>query len=235
VLVGPAVGIIPRVDFGGHGDLTHTGAEPGVRLTAEQIAGAGPAYDPACYSPHAVDPMFREASGGGSYSPMSLARLVVKRAVKSSLGIKAGGIPVNTLCAMPALASPSLSKSPWVLTGIRDTLYTVGVLDLGKGPEILHVPDMAGRYYSIEFVDPWFDVFADVGRRTTGTRAGDYLISGPHWKGAAPEGATKIVSPKNSVLLIGRVLVEGDGDLSTAVNLAKQIQVVPVTIRQPGQ
>ena len=28
-------------------------------------------------------------------------------------------------------------------------------------------------------------------------------------------------------MLIGRVLVEGDGDLSTAYNLAKQIQVAP--------
>ncbi len=155
--------------------------------------------------------------------------------VDDGLGIKEGGIPVNTLYAMPGLASPSLSKSVWVRTGNRDTLYTVGVLDLGKGPEILHVPDMAGRYYSIEFVDPWLDIFADVGRRTTGTRAGDYLISGPHWKEVVPEGGTKIVSPNNSVLLIGRVLVEGDGDLSTAYNLAKQIQVVPLTIRQPSQ
>ncbi|MGA8439238.1 MAG: DUF1254 domain-containing protein [Candidatus Sulfotelmatobacter sp.] len=145
--------------------------------------------------------------------------------VKSGLGIKADGIPVNTLYAMPALASPSLSKSPWVLTGNRDTLYVVGVLDLGKGPEILHVPDMAGRYYSIEFVDPRLDIFTDVGRRTTGTRAGDYLISGPHWKGVLPEGVTKIVSPNNSVLLIGRVLVEGDGDLATASKLEKQIRL----------
>jgi hypothetical protein len=99
-----------------------------------------------------------------------------KRAVVSGLGIKAGGIPVNTLCAMPALASPSLSKSAWVRTGNRDTLYTIGVLDLGTGPQILHVPDIAGRYYSIEIVDPWLDIFADIGRRTTGTRAGDYLI-----------------------------------------------------------
>ena len=155
--------------------------------------------------------------------------------VERGLGIKAGGIPVNTLYAMPALASPFLSRSPWVLTGNRDTLYTVGVLDLGKGPEILHVPDMAGRYYSIELVDPWLDIFADVGRRTTGTRAGDYLISGPHWEGAVPEGVTKIVSPSNSVSLIGRVLVEGDAYLSTAYNLAKQIQVVPLTIRQPSE
>jgi hypothetical protein len=153
--------------------------------------------------------------------------------VKRGLGIKAGGIPVNTLYALPALASPSLSKSPWVLTGNRDTLYTVGVLDLGKGPEILHVPEMAGRYYSIEFVDPWLDIFADVGRRITGTRAGDYLISGPHWNGPLPEGVTKIASPNNSVLVIGRVLVEGDGDLSTAYGLAKQIQLTPQSRWRP--
>ena len=160
----------------------------------------------------------------------------VRRAVvKRGLGIKAGGIPVNTLYAMSALASPSLSKSAWVRTGSRDTLYTVGGLDLGKGPEILHVPDMAGRYYSIEFVDPWLDVFADVGRRTTGTRAGDYLISGPHWKGVVPEGVTKIVSPNNSVLLIGRVLVEGDDDLSTAYGLAKQIQLTPQSRWRTGK
>lgn len=147
--------------------------------------------------------------------------------IKSGLGIKVGGIPVNTLYAMPTLASPSLSKSPWVLTGNRDTLYTVGVLDLRNGPQVLHVPDMVGRYYSIEFVDPWLDFFAHVGRRTTGTRAGDYLISGPHWKGVVPEGMTKIVSPSNSVSLLGRVLVEGDGDLPTAYGLAKQIQLTP--------
>ena len=111
--------------------------------------------------------------------------------VQRGLGIKPGGIPVNTLYAMPALASPSLSKSVWVRTGNRDTLYTVGGLDLGKGPEILHVPDMAGRYYSIEFVDPWLDIFADIGRRTTGTRAGDYLISGPYWKGSSARGGDK--------------------------------------------
>jgi hypothetical protein len=104
----------------------------------------------------------------------------------------------------------------------------VGPLDLGKGPEILHVPEMAGRYYSIELVDPWLDIFADVGRRTTGTRASDYLISGPHWKGASPEGVKQIASPNNSVVLIARVLVEGDGDLSTAYGLAKQIELTPL-------
>jgi hypothetical protein len=159
----------------------------------------------------------------------------VRRAVVRGLGFKKGGIPVNTFYAFSALASPSLSKSDLVLTGNRDTLYVGGALDLGEGPQVLHVPDMAGRYYSVELFGPWLDVVAIVGRRTTGTRASDYVIVGPDWQGVVPEGMTKIVSPSNSLLVIGRVLVEVDGDLSTAYDLARQIQVAPLASRQPSQ
>jgi hypothetical protein len=94
------------------------------------------------------------------------------------------------------------------------------------------VPDFSGRYYSVQFTDP-FDVdFAYVGTRTTGTQAGDYVVIGPDWKGQVPSGMTSISSPNNSVLLIGRILVYNDSDLPTAYALTKQIQVVPLTIRQ---
>ena len=145
------------------------------------------------------------------------------------------GIPLNTLYTMPTLAGPSQSNS-LESTGNRDTLYTVGWLDLSTGPEMLHVPDMAGRYYSVQFTDPWGTVFAYVGRRTTGTQAGDYLISGPGWKGTVPNGTTQqITSPNNTVLLIGRTLVESDSDLATAYGLAKQIQVTPLSQWQSSQ
>ena len=110
----------------------------------------------------------------------------------------------------------------------HDTLYTMGVLDLSKGPQVLHVPDMDGRYYSIEFVDPWGDA-SYVGQRTTGTQAGDYLISGPGWKGNLPAGMKQIAFSDNSVLVLGRVLVYNDSDLTTAYNLSKQIQLTPLT------
>jgi hypothetical protein len=70
-----------------------------------------------------------------------------------------------------------------------------------------------------------------MGRRTTGTRSADYVIVGPRWKGTIPEGMTKIASTSNSLLVVGRVLVEGDGDLSIAYDLAKQIRVTPVPAR----
>lgn len=143
-------------------------------------------------------------------------------------GASSAGIPLNTLYTMPTLAEPSQSNT-LESTGNRDTLYTVGWLDLSAGPEVLHVPDMGGRYYAVQFTDPWGTVFAYVGRRTTGTQAGDYLISGPGWHGKVPTGTTRIVAPDNTVLLIGRTLVESDSDLAAAYALAKQVRVTPLT------
>jgi hypothetical protein len=160
-----------------------------------------------------------------------LEQIIVQRGIEATTTAgSSSGIPINTLYAMPDLASPATSTSNLMLTGTNhDTLYTVGWLDLSKGPQVLHVPDMADRYYSIQFTDPWNTVFAYVGRRTTGTQAGDYLISGPHWQGAIPNGVTQIVSPNNTVLLIGRVLVESESDLATAYGLEQQIQLTPLS------
>ena len=76
--------------------------------------------------------------------------------------------------------------------------------------------------------------FAYVGKRTTGTQAGNYLITGPGWIGQAPDGMPQIASPNKSVLVLGRTLVESDSDLSTAYDLAQQIQLTPLSGWQPG-
>jgi hypothetical protein len=150
-----------------------------------------------------------------------------KRAVQRGLG--GDPIPVNTLYAVPRLASPSAPSSSLLATGTDEVLYIGGWLNLSRGPQVLQVPDMAGRYYSVQFTDPSDGTdFAYVGKRTTGTRAGEYLISGPGWKGTVSQGLTRISSLNNSVLVIGRVFVEGANDLPTAYGLAKQIQLTPL-------
>jgi hypothetical protein len=160
---------------------------------------------------------------------------------KKAILVQGGGegpIPINTLYTEPqALFADPLhapaSASKLMTTGVNhDTLLTVGWLDLSKGPLVLRVPDFSDRYYSVQFTDP-FDVdFAYVGTRTTGTQAGDYLITGPDWKGQVPQGMTQISSPNNSGLVIGRVLVESDNDLATAYALSKQIQLTPLSQKE---
>ena len=160
---------------------------------------------------------------------------VFKRAILVK-GFGDGPIPVNTLYTEPPAffadpIHPPASASKLATTGVnRDTLMTAGWLDLSKGPQVLHVPDMAGRYYSVQFTDPSKNTnFAYVGKRATGTQAGDYLVSGPSWEGQVPGGMTQISSPNNSVLVFGRVLVESDSDLPTAYALSKQIQLTPLS------
>ena len=152
----------------------------------------------------------------------------VKRAVQHWLD--GDPIPVNTLYAVPTRASPAASNSSLLATGTDYLLYVGGLLDLSKGPQVLHVPDMAGRYYSVQFTDPSDGTdFAYVGTRTMGTGAGDYLISGPGWQGTVSQGMTQIASPHNAVLVIGRVFVEIESDLPTAYGRAKQIQLTPLS------
>ncbi len=151
-------------------------------------------------------------------------------------GFGDGPVPLNTLYMEPQalfadpLHVPASGSKQLMTTGVnRDTILTLGWLDLRKGPQLLHVPDMAGRYYSVQLTDPSTNTnFAYVGKRTTGTAAGDYLISGPGWKGTVPQGVSQIASPRHSVLVVGRVLVESDSDLPAAHELGSQIQLSPL-------
>ena len=159
---------------------------------------------------------------------------ITYRAFKRAIivhGLGGGPIPVNTLYAVPTLASPAASNSSLLATGTRDVLYVGGWLDLSTGPLVLRVPDMAGRYYSVQFTDPSDGTnFAYVGTRATGSKAGDYLVSGPAaWQGSVPQAMTPIAAPHNAVLVLGRVFVESESDLSTAYRLAKQIQLTPLS------
>ncbi len=96
------------------------------------------------------------------------------------------------------------------------------------GPRVLHVPEMEQRYYSVQFTDPTSGAnFAYVGKRTTGTAIGDFLLCKPKWHGDTPPGMTRIDVPHNAALLIGRVFVANEDDRHTAYELAKLIQLTP--------
>lgn len=122
--------------------------------------------------------------------------------------------PANQLINVTRPTSPA--QKLVVLPNV-DTLYTTGRLELGREPLVLHVPAVPGRYYTFQLLDAYTNSFAYVGSRTTGSRAGDYAIAGPRWRGRVPPGVRLIRSPTPVVWLLGRTLVRGPGDLP-AVN-----------------
>ena len=169
-----------------------------------------------------------------------LVNNVYKKAVVRQ-GVGEGPVPINTLYTEPqALFAdplhPPASASKLATTGVnRDTLIVIGWLDLSSQPQVRRVPNFSGRYYSVQFTDPFNIDFAYVGTRATGTQAGDYLITGPGWKGQVPPGMKRVSSQDNSVLVVGRILVYSDSDLSTAHDLAKQIQLAPLSTQQANK
>jgi hypothetical protein len=93
-----------------------------------------------------------------------------------------------------------------------DTLYSVGWLDLTKEPVVISVPDTSGRYYLLQLLDMWTDSFAGIGKRTTATGSGDFVVVGPAWQGELPQGLQRINAPTPFVWVIGRTRTDGPQD-----------------------
>src|SRR4051812_27421698 len=103
-----------------------------------------------------------------------------------------------------------------------DTLYSASWLDMTKEPVVISAPDTNGRYYLLPMLDMWTDVFASPGWRTTGTRAGTFLVAPANWRPdlrekfaeefKLPKDTQRIDAPTPYVWLIGRTKTDGPSD-----------------------
>ena len=109
------------------------------------------------------------------------------------------GAPMNNLFSVPTFPTADMKQ---VVRPNFDTLYSFGYLDLTKEPMVVSVPDTGGRYYLLPMLDMWTDVFASPGCRTTGTQAGNFLVTPLGWSGTVPAGFTLIGAPTSYVWII---------------------------------
>jgi hypothetical protein len=110
-----------------------------------------------------------------------------------------------------------------------DTLYTTGFLDMMAEPMIVSAPNTGGRYYLLPMLDMWTDVFASPGWRTTGTEAGNFLITPPGWNGAVPSGTTRINAPTPYVWIIGRTKTDGPQDYDAVHKIQTGYKITPLS------
>lgn len=109
-----------------------------------------------------------------------------------------------------------------------DTYYSNAWFDLSKGAFVLSVPETE-RYYLLPMLDAYTNVFVSPGTRTTGTKAQDFLITGPFWEGEVPEGLQHIKAPTNMVWLLGRIQVNSKKDGETVVRaIQDDLELVPL-------
>ena len=118
-----------------------------------------------------------------------------------------------------------------IQTPNSDTPYTFLGADLRAEPVVISVPAMPkGRYYSLQFIDMYTHNFAYVGSRATGNEAGHYLLAGPAWQGAVPEGVKSVIrSETYFAFVLYRTQLFGANDLDEVKKIQAQYTVRPLS------
>lgn len=116
-----------------------------------------------------------------------------------------------------------------------DLLYSAAWFDLRQGPVILTVPDSPRHYYSIQFMEMYSDIFAYLGTRATGGRAGTHMLVGPEWQGETPPGIDSVIrSPTPTGLLLLRVALTDREDLQSVHRVQDGVQIATLAKWRAG-
>ena len=143
-----------------------------------------------------------------------------------------GGIggPMNRFANVGAFPTADLRV---VVRPNFDTLYSSGWLDLTKEPMVVSAPDTGGRYYLLPMLDMWTDVFASPGWRTTGTGAGNFLVTppglDPRITDRLPDITQRIDAPTPYVWIIGRTKTDGPADYDAVHKIQDGYKITPLS------
>ncbi len=135
--------------------------------------------------------------------------------------------PINRLVMLLDYIPP---EERFIVTPNQDVAYGQGFADLSQGAVVIQIPDFGDRFWVLQCMDAYSDVFADPGWRTK-SKPGFYLLVGPNWKGQVPPGIVEVLrSPTNLAWYVPRVfLVDSPKDKAAAQPLLNRVGAYPLT------
>ncbi|KQV12964.1 hypothetical protein ASC74_07600 [Pseudomonas sp. Root329] len=160
------------------------------------------------------------------FYPLLTMDITRKQFTNIEPGKEFGKGPMNMFISVPQYP-PANFKG--VVRSNFDTLYSIAWLDLTQEPLVIAAPDTAGRFYLLPMLDMWTDVFASPGWRTTGTQAGQFLVTPPGWTGTVPAGLNHLPAPTPFVWVIGRTKTDGAADYAAVHKIQAGYTVTPLS------
>ena len=114
--------------------------------------------------------------------------------VKTQTFLVGGVAPVTPINRLAMLCKSIDPGQRYITCPSQDLIYGFGVLDLGREPVVVQVPNFGDRFYVFQASDQRTDAYADIGSMY-GTKPGFYLLVGPDWRGDLPHGITSALRP----------------------------------------
>ena len=143
--------------------------------------------------------------------------------------------PFNKLYNMRRVATP---EDTAIVTPNSDTPYSIGFMDLRAEPVVISVPAIdKSRYYSVQLCDGNTFNYGYIGTRATGPEAGDYMVTGPDWKGETPPGIKKVFpSSTQFSIVIFRTQLFNPGDMPNVIKIQNGYKTQPLSafLKQPA-
>jgi hypothetical protein len=114
----------------------------------------------------------------------------------------------------------------------RDTLFSLGILDLRREPVVISVPDVPeGQVYMLQLGDTSTESLPYISTLTTGNKASETVLVGPDFQGylPAPRFDGVITTRGQFVIMLGRTVVFDSQDLSPAHAVQDGMQMCPLS------
>jgi hypothetical protein len=115
-----------------------------------------------------------------------------------------------------------------------DTLYSSLWLDVSKEPVVIDMPNIAPRYWSIQFSDMFGTTYGLLTRRNFGA-GGQALVTGPGWTGTVPAGMKHLPCATTQSFNLLRLFFANPEDQAAAMGLQQKFQAVPLSLWLQGQ
>ena len=113
----------------------------------------------------------------------------------------------------------------------NDTVYSGAIMDFSDEPMILSLPDIEGRYWSVQVANPYTENQFYIGSRATGGKGGHHAFIAPDWQGELPEGVVphRLDYSAGMIALRIEVIPENEQDLRELNKLQRQAVITSLS------
>ncbi|WP_218196435.1 MULTISPECIES: DUF1254 domain-containing protein [unclassified Pseudomonas] len=140
--------------------------------------------------------------------------------------LQAGAVSMNAFRKYSALKT---AKDRTIVTPNNVTIDAYARFDVSREPVVIHVPALTEpRWYLTQIGNMFDEVSRNIGG-VKGQQPGDYLVTGPDFRGPVPPEMTQVPIRTQSGIAAVRIFANSEQDVDAAVQAQKGFQLMPLS------